>query len=83
MKLTKEDYMRLPKERLAELLVELQETPTITTPDPSPMPYTPPPSIPYDPWRNPYNPYPYGPTITYADSPNTNETKGDDNLHAY
>ena len=24
MKLTKQDYMRLPKERLAELLVELQ-----------------------------------------------------------
>ena len=40
MKLTKEDYMRLPKERLAELLVEYDKTfapifvppvPTITT----------------------------------------------------
>ena len=42
--LTKEDYMRLPKERLAEMLVELQNKP-ITTP------YVPAyPSIPYVPW---------------------------------
>lgn len=31
MKLTKKDFMRLPKERLAELLVELTSAPTITT----------------------------------------------------
>ena len=37
MKLTKEDYMRLPKERLAELLVEKKET--ITTPEPTIIPY--------------------------------------------
>ena len=36
MKLTKEDYMRLKKERLAELLVELTSKPeTITTPSPN------------------------------------------------
>lgn len=35
MKLTKEDYMRLPKERLAELLVELNN-PVITLPPESP-----------------------------------------------
>ena len=62
MKLTKEDYMRLSKERLAELLVELQEQPTITTPEPSPMPYNPP--------SLPYNPYPYPwwnpPAVTYT-----------------
>ena len=73
MKLTKEDYMRLPKERLAELLVE-RDNEVI---EPIVIPSQPAPS---DPWRNPY---PFGPTITYADSPNTNETKGDDNLHAY
>lgn len=72
MKLTKEDYMRLPKERLAELLVERDNEviqPIIIPSQPEPS----------DPWRNPY---PFGPTITYADSPNTNETKGDPNLHA-
>lgn len=31
MKLTKEDYMRLPKERLAELLVELANEPVAIT----------------------------------------------------
>ena len=42
MKLTKQDYMKLPKERLAELLMEMQDTPTITTPEPMPiMPTTP------------------------------------------
>ncbi len=73
MKLTKEDYMRLPKERLAELLAEMDNVkiePIVIPSQPAPI----------DPWRNPY---PFGPTITYADSPNTNETKGDDNLHAY
>lgn len=58
MKLTKEDYMRLPKERLAELLVEMQEEQTITTPNTTPIPYTPPPSIPWYPWG--------GPIITYT-----------------
>ena len=40
MKLTKEDYMKLPKERLAELLVEMQEAKidTLTIPV---MPTTP------------------------------------------
>lgn len=75
MKLTKEDYMRLPKERLAELLVEMDSHPI----EPIVIPQQPTsPSI--DPWRNPY---PFGPVITYTGSPNTNETKGDDNLHAY
>lgn len=39
MKLTKEDFMRLPKERLAELLVEAQDQvriETITVPTPVP-----------------------------------------------
>jgi hypothetical protein len=35
MKLTKQDLMHLPKERLAELLVEMQEV-SITTPEPNP-----------------------------------------------
>lgn len=39
MKLTKEDLMKLSKERLAELLVEKQETPIITTPEPTIIPY--------------------------------------------
>ena len=46
MKLTKEDYMRLPKERLAELLVErdmVETTPTIV---PNTIPYI----YPYVPW---------------------------------
>ena len=73
MKLTKEDYMRLSKERLAELLVERDNDVV----QPIVIPSQPAPS---DPWRNPY---PFGPTITYADSPNTNETKGDPNLHTY
>ena len=56
MKLTKEDYMRLPKERLAELLAERDNEviqPIVIPPQPAPS----------DPWRNPY---PFGPTITYA-----------------
>ena len=65
MKLTKEDYMRLPKERLAELLVERDNEKV----DPIVVPSTP--SIPYDPW-NPYR-YPYGPIVTWA---NTNDSSG-------
>lgn len=65
--------MRLPKERLAELLAEMDSQPI----EPIVIPSQPTPS---DPWRGPF---PLGPTITYADSPNTNETKGDDSLHAY
>lgn len=73
MKLTKEDYMRLPKERLAELLAEMDNE--VIQPI----------SIPTSPGTTqyiPYEPLKIGPTITYADSPNTNETKGDDNLYA-
>lgn len=33
MKLTKQDLMRLPKERLAEIIVEMQEPLTLTTPE--------------------------------------------------
>lgn len=58
MKLKKEDYMHLPKERLAELLAEMDnvEIPPIAIPTP--------PSIPNDdPWRR----YPYGPIITYSE----------------
>lgn len=73
MKLTKEDYMRLPKERLAELLAERDNE--VIQPIVIPQPTT----QPSDPWKNPY---PFGPVITYADSPNTNETTGDPNLHA-
>ena len=65
MKLTKEDYMRLPKERLAELLAERDNEiiqPIVIPTQPAPS----------DPWRNPY---PLGPIITYANSPNTNEIK--------
>ena len=72
MKLTKQDYMRLPKERLAELLVE-RDNEVI---QPIVIPSQPTPS---DPWRNPY---PFGPTITYADSPNTSESHPDPNIYA-
>ena len=43
MKLTKEDYMRLSKERLAELLVERDNevTEPIIVPAPNTAPYTP------------------------------------------
>lgn len=58
MKLTKEDYMRLPKERLAELLVERDNEKV----DPIVIPSIP--STPADPW-NPYR-YPLGPVITYS-----------------
>jgi len=73
MKLTKEDYMRLPKERLAELLAERDNEviqPIVIPPQPAPN----------DPWRGPF---PIGPTITYANYPNTNDTKGNPDLHAY
>ena len=57
MKLTKAVLMKLPKERLAELIVEMQEEPVIT-PDTVPLP------------PHPYNPYPYypwgSPVITYT-----------------
>lgn len=59
MKLTKEDYMHLPKERLAELLVE-RDNEVI---QPIVIPSQPAPSSPW--------PYPFGPVITYADSTNT------------
>ena len=51
MKLTKEDYMRLPKERLAELLVE-RDAMEITPSVPNTTPYVPayPPVNPYTPW---------------------------------
>ena len=74
MKLTKADYMRLPKERLAELLVE-RDNEVI---QPIVIPESP--AKPYEPWRNPY---PFGPVITYTDSPNTNETKVETHLDAY
>lgn len=73
MKLRKEDYMRLSKERLAELLAERDNEviqPIVIPAQPTS------PSVPLEPWKL------IGPTITYADSPNTNETKGDPNLHA-
>ena len=41
MKLTKEDYMRLPKERLAELLVERDNESIQLIPSPSPFPPSP------------------------------------------
>lgn len=66
--------MRLPKERLAELLAERDNEVIQPIVIPSQ------PTQPYDPWRNPY---PYGPVITYADSPNTNDTEGNPNLRAY
>ena len=72
MKLTKEDYMRLPKERLAELLAEMDDVKI----EPIVIPSQPAPSSPWD-------PYPFGPIITYTNSPNTNETKGNSGLHAY
>ena len=77
MKLTKQDYMRLPKERLAELLAEMDSHPIEPIVIP-PQPTTPP----NEPWRNPYNPYPFGPVITYANSPNTSETKVETHLDA-
>lgn len=41
MKLTKEDFMRLPKERLAELLVELQDMRVEPVVVPNTTPYVP------------------------------------------
>lgn len=75
MKLTKEDYMRLPKERLAELLAEMDDVKV----DPIVIP-SPPATTPNDPWK----PYPYGPIITCMGAePNTNDTAGNPELHAY
>ena len=65
MKLTKEDFMKLSKERLAELLVEMQEAPTITTPEPTPIQYP----YPATPW--PYTPWWGADHFTITDSPNT------------
>lgn len=48
--LTKEDYMRLPKERLAEMLVEKDAEKMITTPCPYPV-Y---PAYPPLPWTTHY-----------------------------
>lgn len=77
MKLTKEDYMRLPKERLAELLAEMDNVKI----EPIVIPQIPSPTTPENPWTAPY---PLGPVITYADLPNNaNATKGDPNLHGY
>ena len=52
MKLTKEDYMCLPKERLAELLAEMDSVEPIVAPNPGPNPFAPvyPPATPYTPW---------------------------------
>lgn len=54
MKLTKEDYMCLPKERLAELLAEMDSVEPIVAPSPGPNPFTPvyPPATPCTPWWN-------------------------------
>lgn len=75
MKLTKEDYMCLPKERLAELLVERDNEKI----EPIVIPSSP--SIPpYCPWRDPY---PWGPPyITWCDAahaPNTATAHPDTN----
>ena len=75
MKLTKEDYMRLPKERLAELLAEMDDVKV----DPIVIP-APPVTTPNDPWKQ----YPYGPIITYTDTKqSTNDTSGNPELNAY
>lgn len=66
--------MRLPKERLAELLAERDNEVIQPIVIPSQPAITP-----NDPWRSPY---PLGPTITYANYPNTNENAGNPNLHA-
>ena len=50
MKLTKEDYMRLPKERLAELLVEMQNELPSFIPIPTYQPVV---GV-EEPWRPPY-----------------------------
>ena len=66
MRLTKEDFMKLPKERLAELLVEMQEEDKFPVSEPIAVPA--PPSIPpYDPYR-PWQPWP---VITWT----TNDTE--------
>ena len=73
MKPTKEDYMRLSKERLAELLVEMDSHPI----EPIVIPAQPTsPSVPLEPWKL------IGPTITYEGAPNTNSADVNSNLHA-
>jgi hypothetical protein len=62
MKLTKQDLMRLPKERLAEIIVEMQDEKARIEFVPIPSP-----AIPNTtPWTEPF-----GPTVTYAQNPNT------------
>ena len=87
MKLTKQDYMRLSKERLAELLVEMDSHPIEPIQIPV-MPTTP------SGWgcdgtvcTNPQMDCINCPLKTttigrMVISPNTNDTKGDPNLHA-
>lgn len=79
MKLTKEDYMRLPKERLAELLVEIQET-TLTPPAPIQIPVCPYPATPWPntPWYGMEHP------ITAYDALhfNTDDCKKHPDIHA-
>ena len=77
MKLTKQDYMRLPKERLAELLAEMDDVKV----DPIVIP-APPVTTPNDPWK--WYPYPYWPIITCTGTkPSTNDTVGNIELLAY
>ena len=67
MKLTKADYMRLPKERLAELLVEADSLSV----QPIVLPSEPKITEPAQPY-NPLNPYPWGgPIITYMSGKST------------
>lgn len=72
MKLTKEDYMRLPKERLAELLVERDNEKV----EPIVIPATP---IAPEPSRYPY---PWGPVITWFNDANTLTAKDSGNIKA-
>lgn len=66
MKLTKEDYMRLPKERLAELCVEMQDQVRIETV----------PVFPEQPgWDSPYWQRPYPITSILGEQESTNEIK--------
>lgn len=76
IKLTKQDFMRLSKERLAELLAELLAEMDNMKIEPISIP-TMPITAPYEPWKV------VGPTITYDEgAPNTNTTDVVSNLHA-